>query len=98
MGTKKAAFQFEDYNNADDAKTAILQLHPIGSNPNNLIGLLESIDRSKCFTPIDQKYEEYKACEHIIRGIPFPTRWQVWIKIDANKISELEVFRFYDTL
>jgi len=103
----KKGFYFEKYKNAEEAKAALLELHPIGSDVDGLVKTLEGA-RMKCGSITNPKFKdkpEYKGliyCDYFKSNfIIFSTEWRVIVKPDPEDIgliSFLEVHKFFHAL
>ena len=90
-------FRFEKYKTAEDAKRALLQLHPVGSDVDDLIETLKKIgvdckvDHTQYGTFTTGEYVQYKAL--------FGYDWGVRVKhseADEKKIEFIVVWKHYD--
>ncbi len=88
----KKGFYFEKYYTADEAKTALLQMHPIGSDAGGLIKTIERAGGKKYEPTISKKYinnpelnyvVHYRYTENTLDSF-FPKRWSLSIKYDES--------------
>ncbi len=99
-------FRFEKYKTAEEARIALLELHPIGSSIEKLVKTLEKA-KAKC-GPITtpeyiEKYRNIIFCEYIIPTyILSQYEWKVSIKQQINEktftIEEIEVYKHFTAL
>lgn len=102
-------FRFEDYKTADEAKEALIELHPLGSDVGYLVKRLDSIIGNKSiFNPSSDdlfkrlsKKGYYIYFSYIKPKILHEIEWRVIIipeEKDINKIDVLKVHKFLHTL
>lgn len=89
----KTGFYFEKYNTAEEAKAALLKLHPIGSDVDDLVKTLERAGAYSYKPIISKKYQNnpelkralwYKY-DHITISSFFPKKWDMTINFNYDK-------------
>ena len=94
----KDGFYFEKYSSADEAKAALLELHPIGSDVEGLIKFLERLE-IKCDTKFNKnEYGIFLNCRYKESG-PFYYLWTLSVRIhEQNKIAEFYIGKALEVL
>lgn len=91
----KKGFYFEKYKNADEAKEALLKLHPVGSDVRELVKTLERAGgECKIYTTKNglganklSKADDFYNCGYS-RGIfPFSSVWMININVEENNLN-----------
>ena len=97
----KPGFHFEKYNTPEEAKEALLKLHPIRSD---IDGLARELKEIGCIEDNPYEYHErlgedikkpdnmdYFFYKHNVITSLFPRRWTVSIKTERNKIVDIRL-------
>ena len=104
MNRFKDGFYFEKYKTADEVKSALLELHPMGSSVDELIETLagagaveynpysyydtQGDDVKKYKKPLNINYFRY---EHRTFSSIFPNSWSIHVRYTENKIESIKV-------
>jgi hypothetical protein len=90
----KKGFYFEKYSNPEEAKEALLKLHPIGSDVVALVRTLEMAG-GRCYeienVIRNKKPTTVKRCEYKEKEIFLDTKWRVIADYNINLITDLFV-------
>ncbi|OFW80267.1 MAG: hypothetical protein A3D15_04325 [Alphaproteobacteria bacterium RIFCSPHIGHO2_02_FULL_40_34] len=98
----KKGFYFEKYKTAEEAKAALLELHPIGSDVEGLVETLEGAGAETYEPVITEKYKNNPRLEnmcwyqysHRTMDSLFPKTWGLTIEVNNKKLSMLTI-NFY---
>ncbi|MDX2083624.1 MAG: hypothetical protein SFV53_06540 [Rickettsiales bacterium] len=103
----KKGFYFEKYRTAQEAQTALLEMHPIGSDVEGLLKTLEATG-AKCGSITNPDYKDKPEYKNLIycscytsKLIIFSTEWRVLIRFDTKNpaiIANLETYKFFHSL
>lgn len=106
MFKKEGEFRFEDYKKADDAKEALLTMHPVGSSVDDVVKTLKGVG-AKCrlvdgktnkTTNILNKEDDFAICSKMQRKyLIFTKEWRVIIypsPENYQQVKSLKVLTF----